>query len=236
MSFRKRLVIFLLALLVLAGLDALCAPFVVAHGVRYWIVWAAKKHHFSAAVGEIEAPFLGEVTIRNLRLTSTDAMTNVELHVSRLVVDLNLRGWLLTKRAHVLRSVEAANLTGKINVSPQTASTRKLDWKLLSQLLPDNVRCDHVDFDVTAATTTIHFRNVALTASAIESGKFLAREISVNSPLLRQTFSNLRGATSWEAGRLTIAGIPLVPRLDLEALTIDFSHLARRRLGIDLHL
>ena len=210
MSFRKRLVIFFLILLVLAGLDALCAPFVVAHGVRYWILWAAKKHHFTAEVGEVEAPFLREVTIRNLRLTSTNAATNVEFDVNSLVVDLNLRGWLFTKRAHLLRSVEAGNLTGKINVSPQTTSTRKLDWRLLAQLFPDNVRCDHLDFDVTTATTAVHFRDVVLIASAIESGKFLAREISVNSPLLRQTFSNLRGATSWEAGRLTIAGIPLV--------------------------
>src|SRR6185295_8670715 len=99
MSFRKRLVIFFLVLLVLAGLDALCAPFVVAHGVRYWISWAAKKHHCNAVIGEVEAPFLREVTIRNLRLTSTNAATNVEFGINRLVVDLNLRGWLLTNRA-----------------------------------------------------------------------------------------------------------------------------------------
>src|SRR6476469_9935322 len=135
MSFRKRLVIFFLVLLVLAGLDAVCAPFVVAHGVRYWILWAAKRHHFKAEIGEVEAPFLREVTIRNLRLTPTDAATNGEFDVDSLVVGLNLRGWLFTTRAHLLRSVEVGNLTGKINVSPQTTSTRKLDWRLLAQLL-----------------------------------------------------------------------------------------------------
>jgi hypothetical protein len=111
-----------------------------------------------------------------------------------------------------------------------------LDWHLLAQLLPDNFRFEHLNFDLTTATTVSHFRGVMLNASAIESGRFLAREISVTSPLLRQTFSNLRGATSWEAGHLTIAGIPLVPGLDLEALAIDLSHLTRRRLGIDLRL
>ena len=75
-----------------------------------------------------------------------------------------------------------------------------------------------------------------LSASPIESGKFLARQISIASPLLRQTFANLRGATSWESERLTIAGIPLVQGLDLEALTLDLSRLERRRLGIDLQL
>ncbi len=237
MSFRKRLVFLLLTVLVLGGLDALCAPFVVAHGVRFWIHWAARKHHLDVEIGEVEAPFLREVTIRNLRVTSTKAAaTKVAFNVATLVVDLNLRGWALSKRAHLLRSLDAGYFSGSIYVSPKTAAAPKLDWRLLAQLLPDNIRCDHFDFDVTTATTASHLRDVVLTASAIESGKFLAREISVNSPFLRQTFSNLRGATSWEAGRLTIAGIPLVARLDLEALTIDLSHLARRRLGIDLHL
>src|SRR5262249_22393286 len=36
--------------------------------------------------------------------------------------------------------------------------------------------------------------------------------------------------------RLTIAGIPLVRGLDLEALALDLSHLERRRVGVDLHL
>lgn len=237
MSFRKRLVFFLLIVLVLGGLDALCAPFVVAHGVRFWILWTAKKHHLAAEIGEVEAPFLREVTIRNLRVSSTKAAaTKVTFNVATLVVGLNIRGWVFTKRAHLLRSLDAGYFSGSIHVSPKTAAALKLDWRLLAQLLPDNVRCDHFDFDVTTATTAFHFRDVVLTASAIESGKFLAREISVNAPFLRQTFANLRGATSWEAGRLTIAGIPLVARLDLEALTIDLSHLARRRLGIDLHL
>ena len=237
MSFRKRLVFFLVIVLVLGGLDALCAPFFVAHGVRFWILWAAKKHHLAAEIGEVDAPFLREVTIRNLRVTSAKgASSEVAFNAATVVVDLNIRGWVLTKRAHLLRSFETGHFAGSIRVSPRVAAAPKLDWRLLAQLLPDNFRCDHFDLDLTTATSACHFRDVVLTASAIESGKFLAREISVTSPFLRQTFANLRGATSWEAGRLTIAGIPLVPGLDLEALTIDLSQLARRRLGIDLHL
>ena len=237
MSFRKRLLFFLLIVLALGGLDALCAPFVIAHGVRFWIGWAAKKHHLVAEVGEVEAPFLREVTIRNLRLTSAGgAATEVAFNAATLVVDLNIRGWLFAKRAHLLRSLEAGHGSGSIHVSPRVGSAPRLDWRLLAQLLPDNFRWHHFDFDVTTATAAFHCRDVVLNASAIESGKFLAREISINAPFLRQTFANLRGATSWEAGRLTIAGIPLVAGLDLEALTLDLSHLARRRLGIDLHL
>ena len=236
MSFRKRLLYFFLIALVLAALDALCAPFVIAHGLRYWIGWSAQKHHLVAEMGEIEAPFLGAVTIRNLQLSSgTGTASEMEFRAATVMVDLNIRGWLFRKRAHLLRSFSAEHLAGKINVSPRAAAP-KLDWHLLAQLLPDNFRFEHFDFDLTTATTASHFRGVMLSASAIESGRFLAREISVSSPVLRQKFANLRGATSWEGGQLTIAGIPLVPGLDLEALTIDLSHLARRRLGLELHL
>ena len=237
MSFRKRLVYFSLIVLVLVGLDALCAPFVIAHGVRWWIGWAAQKHHLVAEMGEVEAPFLRAVTIQNLRVGSArGAATEIAFHAVTVVVDLNLCGWLFTKRAHLLRSLNAGHFSGKIHVAPRVRTAPRLDWRILAQLLPDNFQCDHFDLELTTTTTAFHFRDVILSASAIESGKFLAREISVNSPFLRQTFANLRGATSWEADRLTIAGIPLVPGLDLEALTLDLSHLARRRLGLDLHL
>jgi len=236
MSFRKRLLYFFLIALVLAGLDALCAPFVIAHGLRYWIGWSAQKHRLVAEMGEIEAPFLGAVTIRNLRLRSVPGMAiEVEFRAATVAVDFNIRGWLFRKRAHLLSSFSAEHCSGKISVSPRAAAP-KLDWRLLAQLLPDNFRFEHFDFDLATATTASRFRGLVLNASAIESGRFLAREISVTSPVLRQTFANLRGSTSWEAGHLTIAGIPLVPGLDLEALTIDLSRLARRRLGLDLHL
>ena len=236
MSFRKRLLYFLLIALVLGGLDALCAPFVIAHGLRYWIGWAARKHHLVAEIGEVDAPFLRAVTIRDLRIRSAKGTTSeVAFHAAAVVVDLNIRGWAFSQRAHLLRSLSAEHFSGKIDVSTRAAAPR-LDWRLLAHLLPDNFRIDHFDLDITTTTTAFRFRDVVLSASAIESGKFFAQEISVTSPLLRRTFANLRGATSWEAGHLTIGGIPLVPGLDLEALTIDLSHLARRRLGVDLHL
>ena len=110
------------------------------------------------------------------------------------------------------------------------------DWRRWARLLPDNFEINDLNLDVTTATTAVRLRGVLVTASAIESGRFHARQILVISPLLRQTFANLRGATSWESARLTIAGIPLARGLDLEALTIDLSRLRKRRLGIDLHL
>ena len=48
MSFRNRLIVFLLVLLLAAALDALFAPFVVAHGVRLWLEQAAHQEGLRA--------------------------------------------------------------------------------------------------------------------------------------------------------------------------------------------
>ena len=237
MSFRKRLVVIFVVLLVAGVLDAVFAPFVVARGIRLWIGWAAKEQGLSAEIEGIEAPFLRPVTIRNLSAGSgKGAGPEVSLRAASVVVDLNLRGWIFGEHASLLRSVRVDGLSGNIHVPGTTRVAAELEWRLWDRLLPDNFQINDLNLDVTTATTAVSLRGVLVTASAIESGRFLARQILVTSPLLRQTFVNLRGATSWESARLTIAGIPLARGLDLEALTIDLSRLSKRRLGIDLQL
>lgn len=237
MSFRKRLVVFLLILLVAGALDALFAPFVVARGVRLWVWWAAKRQGLSAEIERVDAPFLRAVTIHNLSLASVkDAGSALSLRSETVVADLNLGGRIWRQHSSLLRSVRVDRLTGHVRL-PETAVTGvALDWRQWARLLPEEFQINDLNLDVSTATTAVSFRGILLTASAIESGRFFAQQIFVSAPLLRQTFANLRGATSWESARLTIAGIPLARGLDLEALTIDLSRLAKRRLGIDLHL
>ncbi|MEO5754273.1 MAG: hypothetical protein ABIR38_06165 [Chthoniobacterales bacterium] len=237
MSFRRRLAILFLILLVGAGLDALCAPFVVSRGVRFWVEWAALRQGLQASMGQVEAPFLRPVTIRQLSLQAAPgARREISLRIETLVLDLNLRGWIFRTRSRILQSVRAQHVISSVRVPAKAAPGVKLDWRQLDWLLPDNFSIDDLNLEVVTVTTSVLLRGVTLSASAIESGKFLAERVSVTSPILRQTFTGLRGATSWESSRLTIAGIPLARGLDLEALAIDLSRLSRRRLGLDLHL
>ena len=237
MSFRKRLVLLFLILLAVGALDALCAPFLVARGVRLWVEWAARRQGLSVTLGAVEAPFLRPVTLHQLRFTSAaQAPREVALQIETLVVDLNLRGWIFRQPKQLLASVRADQITARVRVPQKASPGAKLDWKQFARLLPDNFRLRDLNLEVATFTTAVKFQGVQLSASAIESGKFFAHQITVTSPVLRQTFTDLRGATSWENSRLTIAGIPLARGLDLEALTLDLSRLERRRLGIDLHL
>jgi hypothetical protein len=234
---RKRLALFLIFVLVAGALDALLAPLVVAHGLRFWLRWVAKREGLTAEMAQVDAPFLRPVTIRQFRLTPAAGKgQQANLTAATVVIDLNLSGWIFGRGTAFLHSLEADHVVGNFRSPEHPASIRELDWKQLAQLLPDNFRIADADLEITNPSTSFRFRGLRLSGSTIESGKFLAREVALRSPILRQTFHDLRGATSWESARLTIAGIPLTPGLDLEALTVDLSHLAKRRLGIDIHL
>ncbi len=237
MSLRKRLLVFILVLLALAALDAALAPFVVARGVRFWISWAAQRQGLVAEIGQVEAPFLRDLTLRKFSLRSAETGGHdISIHAESIKADLNLHALFFRRPQRVLRAVRIQQLTGQVRVPVVARTTAPTDWRSWAQSLPENFEIVEADFDVTTATTFVSFRGARLTASAIESGKFLAQRLSITSPVLRRTFHDLRGATSWEGARLTIAGIPLARGLDLEALTLDLSRLARRRLGLELHL
>ncbi|MBA3833406.1 MAG: hypothetical protein H0X34_16245 [Chthoniobacterales bacterium] len=233
---RKRLFVFIGVLFAAAVLTALAAPFAVAQGIRAWLAWAAHQEGVTVAVAKIDAPFLGLVTVNGLRITpAREKARAVDLQVARVTLDLNFRGWLFAPRARLLHSVVAEHLRGSVRQGTQRGR-EKLDWRNLQRLLPDEFRFDDVDLDVTTAATAFAFRGVNLSGSQIEAGKFFAHKIFVTSPLLRQTFVSLRGATSWENDRLTIAGIALARGIDLEALTVDLSSLTTRRIGLEFQL
>jgi hypothetical protein len=81
--------------------------------------------------------------------------------------------------------------------------------------------------------TLILLRNGTFSASEVEAGRSSAGDLMIASPWLRQTFSQLRGATRWDAHRLTLAGLTLARGLDLESVSIDFSRLGSQQVGLE---
>ena len=237
MSFRKRLLLLVVILLGAGGLGAFLAPFVVAQGVRTWLRWAAPSENVSIECGKIEAPFLRPVTIEQLLLAPAGANADTRSPYGPSGWSLILifaAGLSADKRACFARS-RSISLTGSVRQGNQRGG-KKLNWRNLERLLPDRFRIVNADFEVATAATSFVFRGVNLSASEVESGRFSARQIAVASPILRQTFRDLRGATSWETNRLSIAGVSLARGLDLESLTIDLSRLTNRRVGLDFQV
>ena len=80
-------------------------------------------------------------------------------------------------------------------------------WATLHKLLPENLSVASLDIRIEIGPTMILLRKGFLSASEIEAGRFSAAEVMIESPWLRQTFSDLRGATNWQNDRLAVAGL-----------------------------
>src|SRR5207237_7570342 len=116
------------------------------------------------------------------------------------------------------------------------AKAARFNWRALEKLLPVNFGIGHLDLRVENGATIVLLRDAAISGNQIEAGRFTAGEFAITSPLLRQTFSQLRGATKWQENRLTVGGMNLARGLDLQSITIDLSRLAKERAELQFDL
>ena len=238
MSLKKRLLTLILILLAASVVAGLLAPLVVSNGLRLWIWWEARAYGLKADVGKIEAPFLRPATIHNIHLTLSQSHTyDLDLSAPRITLDFNFRGRLLSKRTRFIRRIELPDLHGRIRKNHRAnRSSRPFDWKTFHELLPDNIQLTRLNLDVETTDAAFRLVDATLTASEIEAGKVFAREITISSPLLHQTFSGLRGATSWQEDRLTLGALSPAQGFGLESITADFTHLRKSQLRLEVHL
>ncbi len=235
MPFKNRL--FFAGLLILtATLIAIWfAPLIVSKGVRLWVWWKARQEGLVVNLDEIDAPLLRPVVIRGCRLRSgPDDAFQFEFTVKQASLDLNFKHILLGTRGRAVRDFSIQELRGELRRSnPAGRKMTQGGWATLHKLLPQNLSVASLDIRVEVGPTTILLRKGLLSASEIEAGRFSAAEVMIESPWLRQTFSDLRGATNWQNDRLTVAGLSLTHGLDLQSITADFSRLADQRVGVE---
>ncbi|PWT87017.1 MAG: hypothetical protein C5B58_00500 [Acidobacteria bacterium] len=231
----KTRVLFICLLVVLAALAGTwLTPFSVAHGVRWWISWRARQEGFMVNIDKVDAPFLRPVVIRHLRLRNThDDALRVDLTISDVMFDLNFKHILLHRRGRAIRNLSIRELRGELHrTNPSLRSMTRRGWSTLHRMLPENLIIANSEMRIENGPTLILLRNGFLSASQTEAGRFSAAEVMIASPWFRQTFSQLRGATHWEADRLTLAGLTLTRGLDLQSGTADLSRLGNQRVGL----
>jgi hypothetical protein len=211
------------------------APFVVSNGVRLWVLWKARQEGLVVKLDQIDAPFLRPVVIRGCRLRSGfDNAFQFEFTVKQASFNLNFKHILLGMRGRAVRDLSIQELRGELRRSnPAGRTMTQQGWATLQNLLPMNLSIARLDMRVEVGPTMILLRKGFLSGSEIEAGRFSAAEIMIASPWLRQTFSDLRGATNWQDNRLAVAGISLTRGLDLQSVTADLSHLADQRVGVE---
>src|SRR5256884_6525706 len=120
--------------------------------------------------------------------------------------------------------------------SPNVQALTRQGWATLQRLLPESLNIAKAEVRVENGPNLILLRGGSLSASASEPGRFTAAEIMIASPWLHQTFSQLRGATHWEANRLTLGGLTLSRGLDLQSAAADLSRLGKQRVGLQFDL
>jgi hypothetical protein len=236
MRFKKFLLLFCGSLLV-AGVLAVClTPLVVAGGLRLWVARTARQEGLRIEFGKIEAPLLRPVVVHKLQIASqTNAPFRVVVEASRVELDLNFAAIFNRSQGRFLRSftVEAINVDIRRNLQPPPAS-QGFAWRILEDFLADNFKLSGVELHVENGNTVVDLHNGMLSGAQIEAGVFSASDITIVSPWFRKSFSQLRGATSWQESRFTVGALTLTRGLDLDAVSIDLSHIGESRLGLEM--
>src|SRR5438132_10746226 len=235
MPLRNRLFLFSFLVLLAALLAIAFAPFAVSNGLRSWVWWKSRQEGLAVSIDKIDAPFLQPVVIRSLHVKSVRAdALQIDLTATQVQLDLNFSRILLHRRGHAIRNLSIEDLHGEIRrENPNVRGITKSGWGTLQRLLPQQCSLRTSELRVHDGPTLILLRNGIFSASEIEAGRFSAGELMIASPWLRQTFSQLRGASRWDANRLTLAGLTLARGLDLESVSVDFSRLGSQQVRLE---
>ena len=235
---KNHLMLVILLALLLTLVIIVFAPFAVSNGVRFWIWWRARQEGFVVSVEGIDAPFLSPLVIHEIHLKSTrDNALRIEVTATDAKVALNLKHLLLHMRGRLIRNLSIEQFRVELRRStPNVQALTRQGWATLQRLLPESLNIAKAEVRVENGPNLILLRGGSLSASASEPGRFSAAEIMIASPWLHQTFSQLRGATHWEANRLTLGGLTLSRGLDLQSAAADLSRLGKQRVGLQFDL
>jgi hypothetical protein len=229
---RKRLLVpIFLAILIMTVGAFVFSPFLVSTGFSWWLRWQAHRQGLKIEIGKTNARFLGPVSIDTLRVTTiSNPAVRVELTARKAILDLNLAGFLTATRSRAIHLLSAETVRAEIRRDfASTTTPSQLDWRILQRMLPSTFNLRELNLRIENGSTVILLKNASISGNEIESGRFTAADFTIASPWFRQTFTNLRGSTRWQENRLMVGGINLTRGLDLQSLTIDFSHLAKQR-------
>ena len=234
---KNRLLLISLATLIVVLGTIVFAPFVVSNGLRLWLRWQAHRQQLKIELGKISAPLLRPVSIVRIRVTSKPgAATQIDLSAEQTILHPSLAK-ILTGRGDGVRTLSIQRARAEIRRDySQSVRPARFNWTALQMLLPANFDIGHLDLRVENGPTVVLLRNASISGNQIESGRFSAGEFTITSPFLRQTFSQLRGATKWQEDRLTVGGMNLARGLDLQSITIDLSRLEKERADLKFDL
>lgn len=237
MRVRKPFVVVVTSLVAGTVLAVLFSPFIVANSLRLWAQRVANQEGLQIQIERIDAPLLRPVTVQNLRIESASGHPfQIHCAASHLEFDLSLAG-ILTGSRRPLRAFKIEGLTVDIRRNPNANEpSKRMPWPIFARLQADAFNFSAVNLHIENGITRVDVRDGVLTGSELDAGIFAAREIALAFPGFGRTFSNLRGATSWQESRLSIGALVLLRGLDIDTISVDLSRIAESRVGMEVNL
>ena len=233
---RKRLLLIVFVVLAMLAGIAL-SPVIVASATRGWLHWQAQRQHLKIELGKLSAPLLQPVSIGRVHITNEAGVsTQIDVTAEHAVLRLNVAR-IVAGKAYGIHGLSIQN--ARVEVRRDFSGGKRalgFNWRALQRLLPENFEISRLDLRVENGPTVILLRNASISGNQIESGRFSADEVAITSPMFRQTFSRLRGATKCQEDRLTIGGLNLARGLDLQSIMIDLSRLDNERADLQFDL
>lgn len=238
MKLSKPKIVISITLLLTALFIFALAPSLMAGAMRTWIWWEGRKEHLTIEIASVDAPLFRPIVLHQVRIRDfANARFSIDIAIAQAQFGLNLRALFARSDAPRIRelSIDGARASIRENVAAGDTSA-EIHWPLVNQLFPERLKIGQCDLRFETPQAVIDARAVSLVASELETGALAVGEFTVASPLISKRFTDLRGATSWQNQRLTLGAITLARGIDIDAFTIDMSHIASRRIGFDLNV
>ncbi len=233
MPSRNRILLIALSILLVGATAVWFTPFIVSRGLRLWISWKARQQHLVVKIDKIDAPLLRPVVMRGIHIASAPGNSvNLNVDATQATFDFNLAAVIL-RRGRSIRSLSVDDFHVETHRLRPGAFLSESGWIAMQKLFPLKFNFSKFDLRMEDGATVILLRNASMSGSEIEAGQFSAGEVTIASPLFRQTFGQLRGSTNWQNDHLTVAGLSLARGLDLQWMTFDLSQVGRQRLALD---
>lgn len=257
---RLRLLLLCVVLLLLVAVQTPVFPHVV-RGVLKFRAWQAGA---SLSMGVVEGNLFEPVVIHNLLWTyraDTGAVTRVEMRRARAWLAWSnifpgpVAGWIRSgaERAGFypiggnglwFRELEMDDVTARVSLprgaEGESGADSPVRWLRrvigVSGVQPGIYTVRNADLILDRGEDWVRATGAHFTLSETAAGFVRAAQIAMKTESGRKSFSGVRGRTSLEGTRATIAGLKLTPDMMLQSLSVSLGEFAKGRLMFSAEL
>ena len=257
---RLRLLVLCALLLVLVAAQAPVFP----HVVRAVLRFRSWQSGATLSMGTVEGNLFEPVVIRNLLWTyraETGAVTRVEIRRVRAwlawsnVFPAPVAGWVRSAAERVgfyptggngqwFRELEMDGVTARLSLpgggDAERGTEAPANWLRrvigVSGVRPGIYTVRNADLILDRADDWVRVSGAHFTLSETAAGVLRAAQIAIKIESGRQNFTGVRGRTSLEGSRATIAGLKLAPDMTLQSLSVSLGEFAKGRLMLSAEL